>query len=77
MFSRRGVALGVRVQALTDARKDPSRIGENREGEDERRVLTVTRDDVPAFCTKQFETVLGELGFKIGDDTSGATTTAS
>jgi hypothetical protein len=66
-------SMTLEVRALTDVRKDPKRIGENREEEDERKILAVTtRDDVPAFCTKHLETILGDLGLRIGHGTDGS-----
>ena len=65
-------SLALRVQPLTDARKDATRIGENREDENEHKILTVTtRDDVPKFCTEHLETVLGDLGLNTGQTTDG------
>jgi hypothetical protein len=63
-----GAALGaaIHVDALVDARQNPSAVAENRE--DEKKVLPVTTStDVSAFVTDHLKDLLREAGLKLVD----------
>lgn len=55
----------IQVVPFTEGREQTDLIGENREDEDEGKILPVsTRDDVPAWCTDRTAYILSQLGFK-------------
>ena len=63
-----GSSGSVRVQIvrLTDSRKNPQLIGENREDADEGEILPVTtKDDVAAWCTDRLRILLEQLGLNV------------
>ena len=56
----------VQIARLTDARKNPQVIGENRENADAGKILPVTtKDDVAAWCTDRLRILLEQLGLDV------------
>lgn len=55
----------VKVAPMTDSRKDPALIGENKEKQPVRTVTT--SDNVAAFVTNQFKTLLSSAGMTVVD----------
>ena len=56
----------IQIEALLDARRNPTLIGENREDADEGKILPVTTsDNVAAWCTDRLRYLLEQLGFDV------------